>query len=198
MKCARLMIAVFFALLASRGSGCSASSSRSVSLSAWQHNVENYVRVQGQGDPTVLRDTTLADGRKGYAMLGNPVMKESTDAVGLLLGAPRVGESPALVYLVGIVQRGKTTDLRLAVLRFRGGQLYWTVGASNPQSVAGYLKYRDAEWRASSPQRHDAPLLAEAFPALGDVFTLNTSDDRVAATHQQTGASWSVTLDGGR
>jgi hypothetical protein len=189
----RIALAILVSLILTAG-GCASSSNRSVSVSAWQKNVENYVKVQGQGDPTVLRDVTLPDSRKGYAMLGNPIVKDSTDAVGLLLGAPRIDGKPAFVYLVGIVQKGRTTDLRLAVLTFNYGGMKWTISPPNPQSLQAYLKYRVDEWRAASPQRHDVPLQAESFPGPQDVFTLNAVGGQVTASHQPTGASWTVRI----
>ena len=171
---------------------------RSVSLNAWQHNVEQYVKDQGEGDPTVLRDVTLADGRKGYAMLGNPVVKDSTDAVGLLVGVSAINGRPALVYLVGMDKAGKVEDIRLVAVTFDGGGLHWHIGHPNPAAVKAYLNHREQAWRSREPQRKEPPLLAENFPAPDDVFTLSVEPGRLTAVHQPTKAAWSLTLNGTR
>lgn len=178
--------------------GCGSSAVRSVNLNAWQQNVAQYVKERGEGDPTVLRDVTLADGRKGYAMLGNPVVKDSTDAVGLLVGVPQVNGRPAFVYLVGTNKAGKVQDVRLVAVTFDGGGLHWHVGRPNPAAVQSYLKYRQQEWRANQPGRKDPPLLAENFPGPDDVFTLAVEPTRLTAVHQPTKADWTVSLTGGR
>src|SRR5437763_92600 len=82
--------------------GCG-SSSRSVSFPSWQKQVEQYVHEQGKGDPTVLRDVTIADGQKGFAVLGSPDRGNATDAVGVLLGHRAIRGRPSFVYLVGLV-----------------------------------------------------------------------------------------------
>ena len=76
--------------------GCGGGAVRSVNLNSWQQNVAQYVKERGEGDPTVLRDVTLADGLKGYAMLGNPVVQDSTDAVGLVKRLLDASARPAL------------------------------------------------------------------------------------------------------
>jgi hypothetical protein len=178
--------------------GCGSSAVRSVSLDTWQQNVSQYVKERGDGDPTVLRDVTLADGRKGYAMLGNPVVKDSTDAVGLLVGVPQLNGRPAFVYLVGMDKAGKVEDIRLVAVTIDGHGLHWHIGHPNPAAVQTYLKYREREWRAREPQRKEPPLLAENFPAPDDVFTLTVEPTRLTAVHQATKADWTVSLTGGR
>lgn len=174
--------------------GCGSSATRSINLTAWQHNVEHYVKDQGEGDPTVLRDVTLPDGRKGYAMLGNPVLKDSTDAVGLLLGVPEIAGRPAFVYLVGLNEKGKLNDLRLVAVTVDGRGLHWHVGRPNPAALHTYLSFRDEQWRSHFPGRRDVPLMAENFPAPDDVFTLSVEPGRLTAVQQVTKAAWTVSL----
>lgn len=178
--------------------GCGGGAVRSVSLNAWQQNVQQYVKERGEGDATVLRDVTLADGRKGYAMLGNPVLKDSTDAIGLLIGVPAIGGHPAFVYLVALNEKGKANDMRLVAVTVDGGGLHFHVGHPNPAALQTYLKYHEQAWRSRFPGREDAPMLAENFPAPDDVFTLTVEPTRLTAVHQATKADWSVSLTGGR
>src|SRR2546421_7194772 len=84
--------------------GCASSPSQSVSLPIWQKAVEQYVREAGQGDPSALGDVTLPDGRHGFAVLGDPIVKNSTDAVGVLLGHRPLNGKLAFIYLVGVVE----------------------------------------------------------------------------------------------
>ena len=62
--------------------GCSGGGS----ISSWQKSVEGYVSERGKGDPLVLRDVTLPDGRRGFATIGAPVPAESNDINGVLVG----------------------------------------------------------------------------------------------------------------
>ena len=63
--------------------GCGGANARSVSPSSWQNNVEHYVKDFGHNDPASLGRVTLPDGRRGFAMIGDPIVKSSTDASGV-------------------------------------------------------------------------------------------------------------------
>jgi hypothetical protein len=158
--------------------------SRSVNLSAWQKNVEKYVKAQGKGDPTVLRDVTLPDGRHGYSMLGGPQVEHNADASGVLLGLEPLGGSPTFVYLVGLREKGKLTDIRLAAVNFSKGKAHWWLGRSNAASLKAYLSY-------TQPKTTNKKSI-QNFPAPGDVFKLSVGADRLSASHVQSGATWSA------
>jgi hypothetical protein len=173
--------------------GCG-TATRSVSLPVWQKQVERYVHEEGKGDPTVLRDLTLADGRKGFATLGSPDRANSTDAVGLLLGHRAIQGRPSFVYLVGVVDRGKIDDIRLASLAFEKEKPIWSMSPSNPAALEAYRKFQISEWRKHFPDRATPPLASSNFPASDDVFRLNSSDDRVTAEHPPSGATWTLNI----
>lgn len=178
-------IAPLLALFALIAGGCNSHlMSRSVNLAAWQKNVEHYVAEQGKGDPTVLRDVTLPDGRHGYSMLGGPQVEKNADASGVLLGLEPVGGSPTFVYLIGLRDKGKLTDIRLAAVNFSKGKAHWWLGRSNAASLKTYLK-------STQPKTTNKESF-QNFPAAGDVFKLNVGADRLSASHEQSGATWTV------
>jgi hypothetical protein len=172
-------------------SGCG-SSSRPVSLPIWQKHVEQYVHEQGKGDPTVLRDVTIADGKKGFALLGSPDRGDSTDAVGLLLGHRAIQGGPSFIYLVGLVERGKIADIRLVSVAFEHDKPTWATTPANPAALDVYRKYRTSQWQQHFPDRPTPPLASSNFPASDDVFRLSTDDDRVTAVHPSSGATWTL------
>src|SRR5438105_4556937 len=100
--------ALLLVVLMSGGCG---SSSRSVNLPIWEKHVDQFVKEQGKGDPTVLRDVKIADGIKGFAMLGAQDRGSSTDAVGVLLGHRPIQGRPSFIYLVGLVHRANVEDI---------------------------------------------------------------------------------------
>lgn len=168
--------------------------SRQVTLPAWQKNVEAFVRVHGKGDPTVLRDVTIADGRKGYAMLGTAVADQSTDATGVLLGFRQIAGNPSFIYLVGLCEKGTLNDIRLAVLSFPGGKPRWSIGDANSRSVQTYVR----SMTQNPPPPAPKVLRPRNFPAPGDVFKLNLGVGRVTAVHEGSGATWSVPVSRSR
>src|SRR5687768_15757393 len=50
--------------------GCT--SGRRVTILDWQNSVIKYVKDEGDGRPSVLRDVTIRGGRRGFAVLGHP------------------------------------------------------------------------------------------------------------------------------
>jgi hypothetical protein len=107
--------------LATLSLGCGGGA-RQASVSAWQKNVEQYVRVQGKGDPAVLRDLTLSDSRRGFAVVGSDRPSESTDANGVLIGFREIDGRGYFIYLVGVVERQRVKEIRLAALTTDGGR----------------------------------------------------------------------------
>ena len=176
--------------LASVGTGCAPSLSQPVGVREWQAAVEEHVRTQGGGNPTVLRDVTIEGGRKGFAILGEPMAKESTDAVGLLLGHKPVGGRPAFVYLLGIVQENVVTEMRLAALSVQGQQFQWQMGNPDPAALQAYRNYRQQQWRARAGGAAEVPRAYTRFPGEDDQFELTVEGNGVRARHVQSGATW--------
>jgi hypothetical protein len=164
--------------------GCGGPNNQTVSLPIWQQHVEQYVHDFGKDDPTSLRDLTIPDGRKGFAVNGSPLPKDSTDAVGLLLAHRPVDGRPAFIYLVGIVDKEKLTDIRLAMLTFDNGKSHWHVSPANAGALETYRRSHPSTAGKESVQN---------FPAANDVFNLDVAGGRVTAVHAPSGASWTVT-----
>ena len=185
------------ACLAALCGGCGGGGgTRSVSFDTWRDGVETYVTDTGKGDPAVLRDTTYK-GRPAFAQLGNPIAAEGTDAVGVLLGHKPVAGRPSFVYLVGLVEKEKVQDIRLAAVQpipSQGGktQFKWLTGKENAAQTKRYLDYRKQQFAQRFPGRQDVPPAYTAFPGEGDVFELGVTPAQITATHAGSGATWTL------
>jgi hypothetical protein len=170
--------------------GCGGPSAGSVSIPAWQEHVEKYVHDFGKDDPASLREVSLPDGRKGFAVNGSPLPQEAQDVVGLMLAFRPIEGRPSFVYLVGVVDKERVTDIRLALLSIdSGAKFHWSVSPPNASALATYQRFRGAAG-ADNEKRHP-----ENFPAPQDVFTLTSAEGgRVTAVHAPSGASWTVAV----
>jgi hypothetical protein len=173
--------------------GCGGGS-RQASVAAWQKNVEQYVRVQGKGDPAVLRDLTLSDSRRGFAMVGSDVPSESTDANGLLIGFREIDGRGYFIYLVGVVERQRVKEIHLAALTTDGGKMEWKTGPNSSAALDAYCAYNDKLWRGRFPDRKSAPPQYTGFPTPDDHFNMVINGNHVTATHPPSGATWELTL----
>jgi hypothetical protein len=172
-------------------SGCASS----VSVGEWQRGLVQYVRTEGNGDPSVLRDMTWNDEQPGFAVIAKNYPYESTDAIGVLLGHPRVGDRPWFVYLVGQVKKDRVEDIRLAALSVRDGKYRWVLSDRDKDMVRRYRGTKEAVGRERFPKRKTLPVTYTSFPSEDDAFALDVSDDgRVTATHPLSGAQWTVQL----
>ena len=151
-----------------------------VTLATWQHAVEQYVRDQGNGDPNILRDTTLPNSQRGFAMIGEPDIEYSSDANGLLLGRRLIAGREWFIYLVGLIHQGAVRDIRLVGFCWSPDKTLWQVSPPNPDSLRRY----------TSVQSEDA--LFPVFPAKLDHFELSTTDQVAVAIHRQSGAAWQL------
>ena len=173
--------------------GC-APETRSVSFGSWQKNVEHYVQEQGDADPASLRDLKLPDGRPGYGMLGADRTARATDASGVLLGFRQVNGGNWFFYLVGLVQKQKVTDIRLAALRVEDGQFQWLLGDRDHDSLRRYQNYNDGLWRSRFPQGGSPAPAYLGFPGQEDLFELSGDDAQITATHAASGAVWELNI----
>src|SRR5262245_32404095 len=129
MRMTRSLATAIFAIVALlAGVGCASSS---VSIPQWQHAVEQYVRVDGQGDANALRDTTIEGGRPGFGLIAADDPQSSTDVKGLLLAHKRIDNRPWFIYLVGLIKKQEVSELRLAALNVQGGKFNWVMGKSD-------------------------------------------------------------------
>lgn len=168
-------------------SGC-ADVSQPVTLSSWQRSVERYVWDEGNGDPNVLRDMSWDDVHKGFAIMSDPEPGRSVDAIGLLLGHRRVGDTGFFVFLVGLVRNQRLQDVQPVALYVDAGRFHWVVGASDRQVIDAYRR-ADASNAPSGPAR-----AGSAFPNQADSFRLDVRGGEILITHQPSGATWKLTV----
>jgi hypothetical protein len=182
--------AAFLSLLVSVV-GCASKAS----ISSWQKSVTDYVNEKGAGDPVVLRDVTLPDARPGFSVIGHHDAPTSTDVNGVLLGYDQIGERVWFIYLVGIVDKQRVTDIRLDALSMDRGKTVWKRGPASKQSLEAYRQYGIKQARDRFPDRKTPPPKYLGFPRADDVFSVSKgSGGRIEATHNGSGAKWELTL----
>jgi hypothetical protein len=169
--------------------GCSSS----VSIPKWQESVEQFVRTDGRGDPSILRNTTLQEGKAGFGLIAADDPRSSTDAKGLLLAHKQVNGKPWFIYLVGLVTKQEVTELQLAALNVQGGQFHWALGKSDANALKAYKNYNEGVGKTRSGQPK-APAKYHEFPQEGDVFDVTVDQNRVTAVHQPSGAHWTLSV----
>ena len=188
-----LLVPSFLLVLAAAGSGCA---SRSINLKTWQKDVEKYVAANGN-DPAVLRDVTLSGSRRGFGAIAKDDPRQAQDANGVLIAHETVATRPWVVYLVGIVDKQRVEEIRLAAVSIVHGKATWRVGGKDSQALRRYREHGLSQWRA---QPHDRgakpPALYTTFPRESDVFDAQVNGSRLQATHQGSGARWEVELAG--
>ncbi len=165
-----------------------------VTIPSWQREVVRYVRDEADADPTALRDITLPDGRRGFAVIAHHDTRESTDANGLLLSHERAGGQMWLIYLVGLVEKQRVTDIRLAALSMDENRSTWRRGLESKPSLRAYRQGGLQDAHARFPDRKTPPPRYLGFPRPDDSFELVNSSGHLVATHQPSGARWELTL----
>jgi hypothetical protein len=177
--------------------GCGSSSSTSSSaITSWQRGVEQYLATKNN-DPQSLRDVTLEDSRRGFAVLGGEDPRKATDERALLLAHKTIGERPWFIYLVGVVKNEQVQELRLVTLSVAGGQTTWRVG---PRDAQAFKQYRDAGWsewkqHATAGGGVDAnkpPPQYTSFPRASDVFEVTIDGSVIRAQHAASSAVFTV------
>jgi hypothetical protein len=177
-------------------SGCG--SSKSSSLQPWQRGVEAYL-AQRNNDPESLREVTLEDGRRGFAVLGGQDPRKSSDQRALLLAHKPVGDRPWFIYIVGTVNKDVVQDLRLVALSAAGSQTLWRIG---PRNATAFKQYRDAaikDWRdhgggggGGASSKSKPPVQYTTFPRASDAFEVTIDGTTVHARHVESGAEFTV------
>ena len=175
--------------------GCAAGGS-TVTIPAWQREVEGYVKERGSGDPTVLADVTLPDGRPGFAVIGKPQPAESTDVSAVLLGHRAIAGKPWFIYLAGQVEAQRVKAIQLAALSIEGGKFTWRLSPSSDAALARYRAYGEKSWREHFPNRASAPPGYLGFPRADDVFELTINEDHVVARERNSGTTWELWISG--
>jgi hypothetical protein len=165
-----------------------------VTLRAWRNEVEHYVWDQGNGDPTVLRDVPTAGSWKGFSIISENDAASSTDVNGVLLGHRAIGSKNYFVYLVGLVEKQQVRDIRLALMDELGDGYEWRSSRRNNESLKAYGDFKTSQWKKLFPDRAEGPWNYSGFPGEGDVFKIAVAGNRVTATHEASGAQWTLEL----
>jgi hypothetical protein len=171
-------------------SGCRSGSS-STDIQPWQRGVEQYL-AQKNNDPEALREVTLEDSRRGFAVLGGLDPRKSTDQRGLLVAHKVVGDRPWFVYVVGVVKNDVVQNLRLVALSAAGGQTLWRVGERDPQAFKLYHDHALNDWRQQSGDHGKPPVQYTTFPRASDVFDVTVEGTLIRAKHVASGAQFAV------
>jgi hypothetical protein len=184
-----MKLSVSIAILLLLGaSGCQ----QQVSLRAWRETVEHYVWDQANGDPSVIRDLPTPGTWKGFSILSENDPASATDVNGVLLAHRPIGPKTYFIYLVGLMRQQQVQDIRLALLSPSPDGFQWRFTRSNNQNLRVYRDFKVAQWQKLFPQRPDGPWSYTGFPSEGDIFKLAISGGKITATHEQSGASWTV------
>lgn len=165
-----------------------------VSLDSWRNSVEHYVQDQANGDVSVLRDLATSGPWKGFSVISENDPAAATDVNGVLLAHQQIGSKNYFVYLVGLVRQQQVQDIRLALLSAGPDGHDWRWSPQDKDGFRLYHDYQDAQWHKLFPQRQVAPWSYSGFPCEGDVFTISVTGRRVTATHERSGAQWTLEL----
>jgi hypothetical protein len=161
--------------------------SRQVTIPMWQRDVELYVRSEHAGDSVALRDVTLPDSRRGFAVIGDPSPHDATDVYGVLLGYRPVADHNWFIYLVGQVKQLEVADIRLAAVTFDGVKPMWRMTAADDPALQQYVHARNSA--AATPFPPSSP-----FPLPEDRFRLDVNGSVIAAVHEASSATWTLDL----
>jgi hypothetical protein len=163
-----------------------------VTLDSWKQSVEHYVWSEANGDASVLRDLPTSSVHKGFSVISENSPHQATDIHGVLLGHRQIAGQNFFVFLVGVNQKQKVSDIRLAAMQPSPEGFVWHMTRKNSESFTAYRNFKDAAWRALFPDRQNPPWSHSGFPGEGDQFKLSIAGSRVTATHQQSGANWTL------
>ncbi|CAN5591766.1 hypothetical protein BH09PLA1_BH09PLA1_11130 [soil metagenome] len=184
-------ILVLLLVIISSATGCGGAAS----LSSWRASVERYVTDTGGGDPGVLRDVKLDDGRRGFAVLGSPNPADSTDVHAVLLRHIPVNGQPRFIYLVGVIERQSVKDIRLATLFIDDGKFDWRTSKKDSQALKQYQQFNERRWRDRFPDRKSAPPEYNSFPQSADQFDVQIGEQLIRASHRESGAAWELPIE---
>ncbi|MEA2736361.1 MAG: hypothetical protein QOE14_2812 [Humisphaera sp.] len=182
-----LAAAVFLAL----AGGCA----QSVDLGTWRRGVEQYVRDKGGGDPAVLREIDVTPSHHGYRIISANRPSESTDAAGVLVGTTNVSDRPWVVFLVGLIDKQKVKDIRVAALSVKDNKYTWRMGGKDPKALDAYVKFNKGLAHRRFPDRHKEPVDYLGFPREEDRFEMSTQGDAIGVAHPPSGGKWHVTVN---
>lgn len=167
---------------------------KSVNFDTWRAGVEDYVKNHGGGDPAVLRELNVDSSHAGYRRIGADRPSESTDAVGVLVGNAVVSDQPWMIFLVGLVDKQKVKDIRVAALSVRNGKYAWRMGKKDAKAMDAYVNYNKGLAHRRFPDRKNEPVEYLGFPREEDRFEMTQQAGSVGVTHPPSGAKWHATI----
>jgi hypothetical protein len=85
-------------------------------LAGWRGGLREESRRRGSGGVAELNADAA---HPGYKQIGGDRPSESRDAVGVLVGNAMVADRPWVVFLVGLVDKQRVHDIRVAALSVR-------------------------------------------------------------------------------
>jgi hypothetical protein len=184
-----LPVAIAF-LVSTFAGGCA----KSVNFDTWRAGVEDYVKNHGGGDPAVLRELNADPSHPGYRMFSEDRPSQSTDAVGVLVGNAVVADRPWVVFLVGLIDKQKVHDIRVAALSMRDNKYTWRMSKKDDKALDAYVNHNRGLARRRFPDRKDPPVEYLSFPREEDRFEMSQQGESVGVTHPPSGAKWHVTV----
>lgn len=185
MKCFAI---IWIAVMALTMPGCSSS----VTVAEWESSLDQYAADHANNDLSFLRERENANSFRQFSIVGTSTPEKSTDINGVLLGRKMIGDRPWLVFVIGRVKHRQVEDIRLALRSDDGRSPKWVIGDASSDSLQEYRAHREQLWRKRHPERQSPPLHAFEFPVEEDVFQLTINGAEVVATHEASGARWSV------
>jgi hypothetical protein len=129
--------------------GCSADQP----INAWQQRFTDYTMKQGNGDPSVLRESAELRSTRSIrpaqirfdhddiASPGLPPFVDRFDVHGVLVGQHTDGRNPTFFFLVGVVERpysgraARVEDVRLVSCTVRDRTHHWKTANQQRQPV---------------------------------------------------------------
>jgi hypothetical protein len=156
-------------------------------------DVENYVRMQGNSDPAVLRDVTWPASRRTFGSIGGDKPAESRDVNGVLLAVEQVGARRWIIFLVGVVDRHLVQEIHVEALSVHGRDFTWHKSEKNEQALARYRDYYRQLWQQRGG-RSAPPAQYTTFPKEDDTFVVRREGTTLRVTHPASAAQWDVSL----
>ena len=167
-------------------------------LEAWRTDVSRFVVMEGNGDPTCLRDTSDLRTRRIARVLPlaissiEPGERRSRDVGGVLVGQCQVGGRSWYVFVVAVIQHHGRRNSEIETVRpvaftadARG--LHWFTPRAQDKPHDKYLDAAERQKRAFATRY-------AMFPGPQDVFEMEASGQRVTIHEKTSGAQWTVQL----
>ncbi|NQY92226.1 MAG: hypothetical protein HRT46_11315 [Deltaproteobacteria bacterium] len=190
--------------------GCSSSFS-GPPLQVWQSQVQEYIEVKANGDPSALRNTRDKPSEMAFDVIsanasGLLVKETRTDVNGVVLGHRRIDDNWWFIFLVGVVNyegsfstfpldNPQLETVRLMALMKHGDACTWLAGGPDPEALALYEQGQLETWRDSHPDRTDLVSCETVFPTSRDQLHLDVTGNLITVVDEHTGAHWTLTVN---